>query len=86
MRRALVTIPDDVEAALERYLQRQDEPTDLDHVVADALRDYLARPHVHRRKPPGSPPPFWVTPVEEKDAQGEPDVSINHDHYLTRKP
>lgn len=84
MKRATITIPDDLEAELEAYLGEREDGLDLDALVERALRSYLARQdrwggrevHLPRRRP------FWITPLEERDAQGEPDVSINHDRYF----
>jgi hypothetical protein len=82
MKRATITIPDDLEAELERYLAAQDAPPSLTAVVQVALRNHLRDEQLRLRGyvPPSEP--FWMEPLEEKDDEGEPDVSINHDAYL----
>jgi hypothetical protein len=62
MKRASVTIPDDLEEALEAYGRDQDIPPRLVDVVQAALREYLAgrgylppSPGRPRRKPGGVP-------------------------------
>jgi hypothetical protein len=82
MKRATITIPDDLEAALNRHLSRQDASPSLTAIVQVALRDYLRNAELEARgyRPPSQP--FQPCPLEEKDDKGEPDVSINHDAYI----
>ena len=82
MRRATVTIPDDLEASLEDYLSEQDAPPSFTKLVQAALRDYLLNKRFQERgyQPPQGP--FHIDPLEEVDEHGEPDVSINHDAYF----
>lgn len=82
MKRATITLPDDLEADLNRYLAEQDVPPNLTTLMQAALREYLRNRGLQRR---GYRPPegtFKIDPVDEKDARGEPDVSVNHDRYL----
>ncbi len=82
MKRATITIPDDLEAELNRYLAGKDAPPSLTSVMQAALRDYL---HAAALKARGYRPPsqaFRPFPLTEKDDKGEPDVSINHDAYV----
>lgn len=82
MRRVTITLPDDLEAELERYLAEQDAPPTLTTSMQAALREYLRnkRPQERGYRPPQSP--FSVEPIEEKDEFGEPDVSLEHDKYF----
>lgn len=79
MKRATITIPDDLEAKLDAYVRRQDVPPALTAVVQTALREFLER---RERSEETEFRPFRITPVEEKDGPGESDVSINHDEYF----
>lgn len=78
MKRATITIPDDVEAALDVFVKRQEVPPLLTAVVQSALREYLAR---RGFTPPAKP--FHITPA--KKGSGKRDVSLRHDEYLARK-
>lgn len=68
---------------VEHVRKQQDEPIALETVVEDALREYLTRrQRLGGREYRPAFRPFKITPVEEKDDLGEPDVSINHDKYI----
>ena len=41
MKRATITLPDDLEQALERFVDEQDVPVQLTAVVQAAVREYL---------------------------------------------
>ena len=78
MKRATITLPDDIERALAAYLDEQEVPLALTAVVQTALRDYLAErgylPPTHR---------LQITPA--KEGSGHRDVSIHHDRYLAEE-
>ncbi|CAN5594495.1 MAG: hypothetical protein ACR2N0_12950 [Rubrobacteraceae bacterium] len=80
MKRATITIPDELEARLDEYVRRQEVPPALTAVVQAALREFLEK----RDRFGGEREfrPFRITPVAEKDDKGERDVSINHDEYF----
>ncbi len=80
MKRATITIPDELEARLDEYVRRQEVPPALTAVVQAALREFLEK----RERPDREREvrPFRITPVAEKDDEGERDVSINHDKYF----
>ena len=82
MKRATVTIPDDLETELDTYLAGQDAPPTLTTLMQAALREYLRDKRLQERgyRPPKGP--FNVEPIEEKDEFGEPDVSLEHDKYF----
>lgn len=84
MKRATVTIPDDLEAQLNTYLAGQDAPPTLTTLMQAALREYLRNKPWRERayRPPKGP--FNIEPIEEQDAHGEPDVSVQHDRYFGR--
>jgi metal-responsive CopG/Arc/MetJ family transcriptional regulator len=78
MKRATVTIPDDLADALDSYLKSQDAPPALTSVVQSALRQYLAdRGFLRERQT------LAITPA--KKGSGHRDVSQAHDLYLARK-
>lgn len=86
MKRATITIPDDLEAKLEEYVRSQEVPPALTAVVQTALREFLEwrqRPEEREFEPASGP--LKITPVEEKDGSGESDVSIEHDRYLSEE-
>ena len=80
MKRATVTLPDDLEIELAAYLQRQEAPPSLTAVVQAALREYLEnRKWTERQyRPPKGP---LAIPVAGKGS-GKTDVSVNHDKHF----
>ncbi len=78
MKRATVTIPDDLADAVESYVRDQEAPPPLTAVVQAALRQYLALRGYLR--PAG---PFQLTPA--KRGSGRRDISIEHDRYLAER-
>ncbi len=78
MRRATITIPDELEAGLEAYLERQDAPPTLTSLVQTALRTYLAdRGYVPDRRT------LRLTAAESES--GSTNVSIEHDRELAER-
>jgi hypothetical protein len=75
MKRATVTIPDDLAEAVEKYTLAQEVPPALTAVVQAALRDYLRERGFLRQYRP-----LHITPAPR--GSGRTDVSINHDHYF----
>jgi hypothetical protein len=75
MKRATMTLPDDLAKALDEYVQAQEAPPALTTVVQTALREYLRERGFLRTYRP-----LKITP---KGSSGRSDVSINHDLYLT---
>lgn len=77
MKRATITIPDELQAELERYVQRQEAPPELTSVVQTALREFLERQKdIETREFR----PFRITPAA--CGSGRSDISVNHDRYL----
>ena len=75
MRRATVTIPDDLAKAVESYVRAQEARPALTTVVQAALRQYLTeRGHLRATGP------LRITPVRR--GSGRRDVSQAHDRYL----
>lgn len=75
MKRASMTLPDDLAEAVERYTQAQEAPPALTTVVQAALREYLReRGYLRQYRP------LKITP---KGNSGRRDVSREHDAYLT---
>lgn len=75
MKRATVSIPDDLAKAVDNYVRAQDAPPPLTAVVQAALRQYLTeRGYSPARKP------LCIDPAPE--GSGRSDVSQAHDHYL----
>ncbi|MBI3666301.1 MAG: hypothetical protein HY236_08770 [Acidobacteria bacterium] len=78
MKRATITLPDDLDAALETYLREQEVSPALTAVVQIALREYLAgRGYL----PPSRP--LRITPASK--GSGKKDGSLNHDRYLAQR-
>ena len=75
MKRATMTLPDDLAHAVEEYVQAQEAPPALTTVVQAALREYLReRGYLREYRP------LKITP---KGNSGRSDISQNHDLYLT---
>jgi hypothetical protein len=75
MRRATMTLPDDLAKAVDDYVKAQEAPPALTTVVQAALREYLRERGFLRTYRP-----LKITP---KGNSGRSDVSENHDLYLT---
>ena len=78
MRRAPITIGDELESSLDAYLRQQDARPPFTAVVQAALKEYLAQ-----RGFSAKPRTLRITPA--KKGSGLRDVSIEHDRYLTEK-
>ena len=80
MRRATITIPDDLETDLEAFLKTQEAPPSLTVLMQTALRRFLAEMRLEQRgyRPPSQP--LHVTPASS--GSGRSDVSIRHDREL----
>jgi hypothetical protein len=75
MKRATMTLPDDLAQAAERYLASQEAPPTLTAVVQAALRQYLGeRGFLRTRRT------LEITPARK--GSGRSDVSQQHDRYL----
>jgi metal-responsive CopG/Arc/MetJ family transcriptional regulator len=78
MKRATVTIPDDLAEAVDSFVRAQDAPPALTAVVQAALRQYLTeRGYLRARKP------LCINPAPK--GSGRRDVSQAHDRYLAAK-
>jgi hypothetical protein len=78
MKRATMTLPDDLAKALDRYLASQEAPPSLTTVVQAALRQYLSeRGFLRTRKT------LEITPAGK--GSGRSDASQHHDRYLARR-
>lgn len=75
MKRATMTLPDDLANAMEEYVQAQEAPPALTTVMQAALREYLRERGFLREYRP-----LKITPA--KKGSGRSDVSVNHDLYL----
>jgi hypothetical protein len=78
MRRATITIGDDIEAQLEAWMLRQDAAPPLTAVVRTALKEFLA---LRGFGPPSGK--LHITP--SRKGSGSHDVSVSHDRYLAGK-
>jgi Arc/MetJ-type ribon-helix-helix transcriptional regulator len=78
MKRATVTIPDDLAQAVESYVRAQEARPPLTEVVQAALRQFLTERGYLR--PSG---PLRITPA--KRGSGSRDVSRAHDRYLAAR-
>ena len=77
MKRATITVPDEVEAAVAAYQQAQDAPPTLTAIVEAALREYLAH-----RGYGGLKRTLRITPAPR--GSGRSDISVEHDRELAR--
>jgi hypothetical protein len=75
MKRATMTLPDDLAEAVDNYLQAQEAPPALTTVVQAALREYLGERGFLRTRGP-----LKIRPA--KRGSGRSDGSENHDLYL----
>jgi hypothetical protein len=75
MKRATMTLPDDLAQAVEEYVKAQEAPPALTTVMQAALREYL-----RQRGFLGVYKPLKLRPLGNS---GRSDVSTNHDLYLT---
>ena len=76
MKRATMTIPDDLAEAVDKYLRAQETPPALTTVMQAALREYLReRGYLRPYRP------LKITPAPK--GSGFSDVSVNHDRYFT---
>ena len=75
MRRATITIGDELEPALDEYLSRQEVAPALTSLMQAALGEFLSRRGfgAERKR-------LKITPVEP--GSGATDISMNHDVYL----
>jgi hypothetical protein len=80
MRRATVTIPDDLERELERYLRNRPAPPSLTTLMQAALRSFLREQRLAERSFEPAGGAFRVTPAAE--GSGHDDVSVGHDDHL----
>jgi Arc/MetJ-type ribon-helix-helix transcriptional regulator len=78
MKRATITLPDDLEQALERFVDEQEVPVQLTAVVQAAVREYLGeRGYLETSSP------LRIRPAGR--GSGQKDVSISHDRNLASK-
>ena len=78
MRRATVTLSDELENALEEYRRDQGTEPSLDSITETALRDFLlARGYLQSTRP------LRLTPAEI--GSGDDRGSIDHDQILARR-
>jgi hypothetical protein len=75
MKRATMTLPDDLANAVEEYVKAQEAPPALTTVMQAALREYLRERGFLRTYRP--------LKIRPKGNSGRSDVSQNHDLYLT---
>lgn len=75
MKQATISMPDDLEEALDAYLRDQHATADVAAVAQTALREYLAgRGYLPRARA------LHITPAPRGSGSG--DASIDHDRYL----
>jgi len=75
MKRATMTLPDDLAKAVDEYVAAQEAPPALTAVVQAALREYLRERGFLRPYRP-----LKITPAPR--GSGLTDVSVNHDRYF----
>jgi predicted transcriptional regulator len=75
MRRATITLSDEIEASLDAYIQPQKVAPSLSVIMQTALQEFL-----FRRGFSASVRKLHITPA--KKGSGAKDVSVDHDRYL----
>jgi hypothetical protein len=75
MRRATITIGDEIEVQLDSWMRQQDATPSLTTVVQAALKEFL-----ELRGFGNVPRKLHITP--SRKGSGSVDVSISHDRYL----
>jgi hypothetical protein len=75
MRRASITLTDDLDAAVRAFIDSQSAPPSLTTIVQEAVRAYLAE-----RGYPTEPRRLHLTP--STTGSGLTDVSVEHDREL----
>ena len=75
MKRATITLPDDLEQALERFVEAQAVPVQLTAVVQAAVREYLGERGYLKTSSA-----LRIRPAQR--GSGQEDVSTSHDRYL----
>ncbi|MGC2476272.1 MAG: hypothetical protein WA485_18180 [Candidatus Sulfotelmatobacter sp.] len=76
MKRATMTLPDDLADAVDKYVQAQEAPPALTTVMQTALREFLRERGFLRTQRS-----LKIRPGKRRS--GRSDVSQNHDLYLT---
>jgi len=78
MKRATITVPDDLEAPIEAFSRDQDIAPPFTSIVQAALREYLtARGYL------APPEPFGLTPAAR--GSGLTTISVEHDRYFAEE-
>ena len=77
MKRATITLPDDLEEVLEAYQRSRDVPAPLTTVTQAALREYFAKRGFIA---PDAKRSFRTTPARK--GSGTNDVSVEHDRHF----
>ena len=80
MKRATITIPDDLEAELDAFMKEQATPPTLTNVVQAALRSFLEEQKWKERSFKPAKKNLQL-PIFEKGS-GKKDLSANHDKYF----
>ena len=78
MKRVTVTIPDDLEDAVEEFVRAQDAPPALTAVIQAALRQFLSSRGFLRARQP-----LHIRPAAH--GSGRRDVSRSHDRYFSER-
>ena len=80
MKRATITIPDDLEVELDAYINEQETPPSLTNVVQAALRIFLEQRKWAERSYSPAKKPLKLTVYDK--GSGKKDLSKNHDKYF----
>jgi metal-responsive CopG/Arc/MetJ family transcriptional regulator len=81
MKRATITLPDDLERELDAYIERQEAGPSITSVVQAALRDFLTAQRLKELEYRPARGPIRITPADA--GSGRTDIGIDHDRYLT---
>ena len=82
MKRATITIPDDLEQELNAYLERQEMPTPLTSLIQTALRAFL-KEQKWKERDYRAPQTKLDVPIS-KSGSGLGNISVDHDEFLSK--
>ena len=82
MKRATITIPDDLEQELNAYLERQEIATPLTSLIQTALRAFLHE-QKWKERDYRAPKTELDVPIS-KSGSGRRNISVDHDEFLSK--